>query len=243
MFFVEWEILDTGVARAETNMALDAQLLATLAERKRPLIHFYEWEGDSATYGVLVKPEEYLNLEAARERGVTLARRPTGGGIVFHIWDLAFSVLVPATCPLFSKNTLENYALVNNAVRAAVQEFLAQGIDCSLIPEDGSALEQACQRFCMAMPTKYDVVVGGRKVAGAAQRKTKGGFLHQGTIALTLPDRELLSALLPKGSQVLDAMLQSTFPLLPKGATEQEQRDAKASLKQLLVKYLKQGTS
>ena len=108
MSFVEWEILDTGVASVEANMALDTALLADLGERTNPLIHFYDWENGSATYGVLVKPEQFLNLEAAKERGVTLARRPTGGGIVFHIWDLAFSVLVPANCLLFSKNTLEN---------------------------------------------------------------------------------------------------------------------------------------
>ncbi len=242
MSFVEWEILDTGVASAKANMETDAHLLATLSERTRPLIHFYDWESDAATYGLLVKPEQFLNLEVAKERGVTLAQRPTGGGIVFHIWDLAFSVLVPASCPLFSKNTLANYALINNAVLSAVYEYLEQAPDLTLIPEDGPALETACTRFCMAMPTKYDVVVGGKKVAGAAQRKTKDGFLHQGTIALTMPDSDLLIALLPQGSQILDAMKQSTFPLLPKGAAKEEQGGAKAALKKLLTKHLKQRT-
>jgi lipoate-protein ligase A len=46
----------------------------------------------------------------------------------------------------------------------------------------------------MARPTKYDVMLQGRKIAGAAQRKTKAGFLHQGTIALLCPDPELLGA-------------------------------------------------
>ena len=241
MATVEWEVLDTGVSCAQSNMDQDAELLSQLGERVSPLIHFYDWEGKCATYGLLVNPEQFLDMEAVHEQGVTLARRPTGGGIVFHIRDLAFSVLVPAKSPLFSKNTLENYALINNAVLGAVQEFLQKATDLKLTPQDGPAWEKAAARFCMARPTKYDVVVGGRKVAGAAQRKTKKGFLHQGTIALGMPDAGLLSALLPKDSHILAAMVQSTFPLLPVESSQQEQSVAKENLKHLLTKHLKQG--
>ena len=241
MALVEWEVIDTGVASAEANMNRDAEFLSRLGERERPLIHYYDWEGECATYGLLVNPEQFIDIEAASEHGVTLARRPTGGGIVFHIWDLAFSVLVPAKSPLFSKNTLENYALINNAVLYAVEEFLEKAPDLKLTPQDGPALEKAGTRFCMARPTKYDVVVEGRKVAGAAQRMTKEGFLHQGTIALMMPDADLLSALLPQKSRILEAMQQSTFPLLPAELTHQEQKGAKENLKHLLTKHLMQG--
>lgn len=239
----EWDVLDTGVASAQSNMDLDAKFLAQLGERERPLIHFYDWQGDSATYGLLVNPEQFLNMEVARERGVTLARRPTGGGIVFHIWDLAFSVLVPARSPLFSKNTLENYELINNAVLRAVQEFLQRGDDLMLTPKDGPFKEKSAARFCMAAPTQYDVVLGGRKVAGAAQRKTKEGFLHQGTISLSMPDSSLLKALLPKESLILEAMQQNTFALLSEDVSHQEKSKAKENLKHLLTKQLKQGRS
>ena len=142
--------------------------------------------------GYFLKPRELLKMERIESRGIELARRPTGGGIVFHLWDFAFSVLVPARSSLYSQNTLHNYALINRAVLAAVKQFL-QG---SVLPELAlQKLSSSCSGFCMARPTKYDVVVAGKKVAGAAQRKTKGGFLHQGTIALTLPDFELLEEL------------------------------------------------
>lgn len=71
----------------------------------------------------------------------------------------------------------------------------------------------------MARPTKYDVVLNGKKIAGAAQRKTKKGFLHQGTIALKRPSREYLSTVLLPGTKVLEAIEAHTFPLL------QEQED------------------
>jgi lipoate-protein ligase A len=35
---------------------------------------------------------------------------------------------------------------------------------------------------CFANPVRADVLVDGRKVAGAAQRRTRAGLLHQGSI-------------------------------------------------------------
>lgn len=206
-----WNILETKATSASANMELDAQLLENLGSQEKPILHLYEWEKESATFGYFVKPEELLNLGEAEKRGIDLARRPTGGGVVFHMWDLAFSVLVPAKSPLFSTNTLDNYNLVNRVVKDVVQKFI--GEEMSLTPDDAPFQDLTCTHFCMARPTKYDVMLQGKKIAGAAQRKTKDGFLHQGTIALMRPNEELLAALLPSAA-VQEAMMRTTFPLL-----------------------------
>ena len=164
------------------------------------------------TFGHFVKPETLLNLESAQKLGLDLARRPTGGGVVFHLWDLAFSVLIPAKSSLFSTGTLDNYNLVNQVVKDAVAEMIGKQ-EMELIPEDATYQDPDCTRFCMARPTKYDVVLNGKKIAGAAQRKTKDGFLHQGTIALIMPEMELLTAVLPSEAVRL-AMEQTTMPLV-----------------------------
>ena len=228
-----WEILDTGKRSAQENMEIDAYLLDTLGDKRDPILHFYEWEGDSATYGYLTNPKDYLDEEGVARSGLSLARRSTGGGIVFHTWDFAFSVLVPAECKFFSMNTLENYAFVNEAVRLAVQTFLGSSL-LELTPVDFQEADSACQRFCMAKPTKYDVVLEGRKIAGAAQRKCKQGFLHQGMIALQVPPEEYLDTVLKKGSQVKEAILKNTFPLLDKGSGESEMKNARHQLKELI---------
>lgn len=233
-----WEIIDTGVGSATRNMQIDAELLEGVAGRTRPVLHFYEWEGDCATYGYFVDPEKYLNLEGVKRRGLNLARRPTGGGIVFHIWDMAFSLVIPASCPEFSLNTLHNYAFVNRVVLGAVKEFIREHSDLALTTEDFAAMDLQCQHFCMAKPTKYDVILEGRKVAGAAQRKIKGGFLHQGTISLVMPPEEYLRDVLKGGSQVLDAMKLYTFPILGSHAGIHEIAEAKTVLKSLLTTHL-----
>jgi lipoate-protein ligase A len=236
-----WNILDTGKASAEDNMLCDSRLLEGLKPGDPAILHLYDWMEDSATYGYFIKPAEYLDLNAVKKRGLKLARRPTGGGIVFHTWDLAFSVVVPADHRNFSGNTLDNYRFVNDAVMATVKHFLSPKAGLDLIPNDAPALDGKCARFCMARPTQYDVVLEGRKIAGAAQRKRKEGFLHQGTISLVMPSEEYLREVLLPGNRVLEAIKSATYPLLQGETTLIQRNEAKAELQRLLFKHLSDG--
>ena len=64
----------------------------------------------------------------------------------------------------------------------------------------------------MAEPTIYDVMAGGKKVGGAAQRRGKQGLLHQGTIALSVPSEATLKAFI-KDSAIVDKIISTTYPL------------------------------
>jgi lipoate-protein ligase A len=139
------------------------------------------------------------------------------------VWDLAFSVLIPSESHLYSHNTLDNYGLINQAVFTVVQNFIGKSTPMSLTPHDAAMKDPQQAFFCMARPTKYDLVVGQKKIAGAAQRKMKQGFLHQGTIALQFPDLNLLDELLPS-EDVRQAMRQTTFPLLGESDSIEEGR-------------------
>ena len=193
---MKWKIIDSGKKSAQANMELDARLLNQLSVDDAPLLHLYDWEGQAGTYGHFLKPERFLNIEKAKKWNLSLARRPTGGGIVFHVSDLAFSVLVPAGCSHFSHNTLSNYHFINHLVKKALQKFFELEGDPSLLEEDPEPLDAHSKVFCMAKPTIYDVMMGSQKVAGAAQRRRKQGFLHQGSIAIALPETTFLKEVL-----------------------------------------------
>lgn len=234
----QWSILSTGIATAQANMDYDHELLEGLSSESPMILHLYDWQGDCATYGYFINPFDFLSEQGVAKRGLTLARRPTGGGIIFHIWDLAFSVLVPCSSSFFSDNTLVNYRFVNRAVLSAAKEFLKTTSLVEIISEDLHPKDISCKKFCMAQPTKYDVVLGGKKIAGAAQRKTKKGFLHQGTISLVMPPKAYLDDVLIPGTQVADAMMLNTYPLLGDHATKEETIHAKEIMQKLLIKYL-----
>jgi len=224
---------DTGPAKAEENMAQDAALLEGLDPNGAPILHLYDWEAPSATFGYFLDIKKYLNLDGIARRGVQLARRPTGGGIVFHIWDLAFSLLLPAGHPKFSVNTLDNYGLVNQVVLDAIVSCFSLD-NVSLIQEPGALMGPSCNHFCMARPTVYDAVFRGMKVAGAAQRRTRKGFLHQGTISLCWPDTDLLQDVLLSQEEVVRAMETYTFAPLGKVDSPEILREARNELKGVL---------
>lgn len=234
----EWKILDTGRARAQENMAIDAKLLEEMKPDDAPILHLYEWEGDAATYGHFLDPKKFLDLDRAKALGLSLARRPTGGGIIFHVSDLAFSVLVPANFPHYSTNTLDNYDFINSAVKRAVNNLFENTGNLSLLPEEPTPLDESSRHFCMAKPTIYDVMLGNRKIAGAAQRRRKQGYLHQGSISIALPKESFLSQVLLTGTQVKEAMEANTFSILGNEWTKEDLEEVRNKLKQQLQKEL-----
>jgi lipoate-protein ligase A len=71
------------------------------------------------------------------------------------------------------------------------------------------------------------------KVAGAAQRRTKKGFLHQGTISLTLPQLDLLQDVLLSNEEIMRAM--ETYSFAPLGLlTADRLQQVRVELKALL---------
>lgn len=226
------QVFDTGISSANENMRIDTKLLENLDPAGDPILHLYDWTRPSATFGYFIRPENHLNLEKAKE--IDLARRPTGGGIVFHIWDLAFSFLMPSEHPKYSLSTLGNYQFVNGVVLEVVKEYFK--LEPELTPEDAPLLGQDCQNFCMAKPTQYDVVIQGKKIAGSAQRRKNQGYLHQGTISLAPPDVDLLNAVLLSKKDVLDAMHNFTFSLVKKS----ELQETRKEIQKLLATKLKE---
>lgn len=233
-------IIDTGIAKAEENMRTDERLLKELSRFPEPILHLYSWKGDCLTYGHFIDPNEFINTKKASCLGLSMAKRPTGGGIVFHLCDLAFSVLLPSSHSFFSFNTLENYSFVNRLVVQALEPFLGRDARLSLLPSEYVAKDKQSERFCMAKPSKYDVMAEGRKVGGAAQRRTKEGFLHQGTISVAMLPRDYLEEVLLPDTFVVESMLENSFSLLGDSWTQEELGRSRESLCRNLVGVFQQ---
>lgn len=232
-------ILSPLARTAAENMEKDRQLLSSLDPVGTPILHLYRWSHPlPATCGHFSKPSRFLRPGAP----VDLARRPTGGGIVFHSCDLAFSFLMPARHPLCFPTTLDNYRFVNEAVASAVSTLFAPPSgdpgSMEIIPQDFPSLGAEASHFCMAKPTVYDVVADGRKVAGAAQRRTAQGYLHQGTISLAFPDLPLLASYLISPDLLVSAFANYTFAPLGRAPSPAALEEARAALEETLGRKL-----
>jgi len=203
------EIISTPPLSVSENMEKSWLLLNSLKEQPRCILHFYEWRTKAATFGYFTDPGKFLNLVAVEKEGIDLARRPTGGGILFHLTDLAFAFYLPANHPRFSLNTLDNYRSVNGALLDALHPWRGA---LELLKDETIPQDLPSSHFCMAKPTRYDVVINGLKVAGGAQRRIQGGILHQGSIHLRALPKTLLDQILLPGTCVAEAMERYSAP-------------------------------
>jgi lipoate-protein ligase A len=230
---VKWKVIDSGFATAKANMDFDLKLLEELKEASSPILHVYDWAASSATYGYFLNPSAYLSQEAFN--CLDLSKRPTGGGVTFHVSDWAFSILIPASHKAYSINTLDNYAFVNQLVIKVLKRFLGNSKELSLLSDEPKAIDTPSVNFCMAKPTIFDVMMEGKKVGGGAQRRKHFGFLHQGTISLVLPDKDFFEKVLLPGTSVYNSILKKTCTLLPLTASARDLSEARNTLKEIFI--------
>lgn len=170
-----WHLLDDRAADAAENMATDEALLQTVAARGLVLLRVYRWTEPSLSFGYFQAYPE----ELAESRPVI--RRPTGGGMVHHGRDTTYTMVVPPSHWLFTMGAEKSYRIIHEAIARSIRAELHQAAVAS--PRG--------QYECFQSPVSGDVVLNGRKVAGAAQRRTKWGMIHQGSIAERLSTRQV----------------------------------------------------
>ena len=159
------QIRDPLPHRASVNMAIDEALLRTAQE---PTLRVYTWESPAVSFGYFSKASEITNAWPLHE----WVRRWTGGGTVVHENDLTYTLVIPRSCPFAQISAAESY----RQIHALIAQLISP--DSAMAPGSLPKVSEAC----FENPAQHDILLGGRKVAGAAQRRTRFGLLHQGSI-------------------------------------------------------------
>ncbi len=161
---------DDGGHSGAMSMALDEALLehATV-----PSIRFYQWNSPALSFGYFGKFADVAAHAPVRD----LVRRWTGGGIVFHGDDLTYSIVIPASNIAFGESSISIYEKIHRALADVLNGLRerAELAACNRHRSSRGALRRA-------NPVHADVMLNGRKIAGAAQRRTRRGLLQQGSI-------------------------------------------------------------
>jgi lipoate-protein ligase A len=161
---------------AAMNMAIDEALLECA---KIPSIRFYRWTSPALSFGYFGKFVDVATYATQRD----VVRRWTGGGIVFHGDDLTYSVVIPARHVVFSESSMSIYEKIHRSLRNALAANGERAeLACVAGVADAAVSNCGYNGACFANPVHADVMVNGRKVAGAAQRRGRAGLLHQGSI-------------------------------------------------------------
>lgn len=151
------------------NMAVDEWLAETC---ELPVLRSYHWTPGWGSCGYFVKTEDLP------ESGLRWVRRWTGGGIVDHRADWTYTLFVPRGFALAEARGAESYRVIHSAVVAALA---SDGFPARMAGPSAPAAGGEC----FIQPVEHDVLdPDGRKIAGAGQRRTVRGLLHQGSVAV-----------------------------------------------------------
>jgi lipoate-protein ligase A len=163
------------------NMAIDEALL----ERGDPFVRLYGWEPGCVSLGY-PQDEDAVNREPIREHGIDFARRPTGGGSIYHARsEVTYAIVLPTDFADLPGDLFEDYRHLSRPVLDTLDDL---GLDASFKKAQGGRRD-----FCYLREAGVSIVDGqGRKISGGAQRRTKHAVLQHGTVIVDR-DPELLA--------------------------------------------------
>lgn len=229
------KVILSGPLHPRHAMARDRLLLEALCRFQQPIIHFYDWSCPCMTYGCFSTPHQFLDEEALRQGGWPCVKRPTGGGVFFHAVDFLFSLFLPSTHPLLIGNPLDDYAAINRAVALVITQWSQGQVNPTLASPDICPIPNPS--FCMASPSPYDLMVEGKKIGGAAQRRLRNGILHQGILSLSPFPRCIMQHVV-KDKNMQQAMQSHSGSLLSHSLSHEGMQTLRSQLRDLLTHIL-----
>ncbi len=165
-------------------MAVDEALLNCFdTDRSLPVLRLYGWNPPALSLGRFQDASATLDLDRCRQDGMSVVRRVSGGGTIYHADELTYSIVCtqsqipPAVSVKDSFRVLtgflpEFYRLLGLDARYAVDSA----------PHHPGLGERTA--FCFAGRETFDILIDGRKIGGNAQRRQRNLIFQHGSIPL-----------------------------------------------------------
>lgn len=171
-------VLPHSVGDGPSNMALDQALLdAVDADPTSAILRTYAWSAPTLSLGYF-QPFEAARAEP-RWRDLAIVRRPSGGGALLHDREVTYALVVPRSHPLAGRPSA-----LYRAVHAAIAGRMASlGLDARR-RGDSTRPGGPSPFLCFLDRDPEDVLLGGVKVVGSAQRRRPRAVLQHGSILL-----------------------------------------------------------
>jgi lipoyl(octanoyl) transferase len=184
---MHWRLLHTPPLGGVDNMAIDETLLERARGEGEVVVRVYTWSEPTLSFGRHQTAVGAYDGDRARERGVAVVRRLTGGRAVLHHREVTYSVTAPAA---FGAGLRESYDRINRLLLGALAHL---GVEAELAPARGRMPPPAAAP-CFELPAPGEVVVRGRKLVGSAQYRDDGALLQHGSILID-DDQSLVAEL------------------------------------------------
>ena len=174
----EWRLIPEESRPGPLNMALDEIAAETAAAGGPRTVRVYQWEPSTLSLGYHQDPAT-IDWEFCERAGITVTRRPTGGGAIYHDsrGDISYSVVSPAA--ELPGDLMESYERLCAPLFAA---FDRMGVDAFFANSERPPIhEPAC--YLRQLHPAHDVLAGeGRKISGNAQYRQRDSVIQHGSV-------------------------------------------------------------
>jgi len=156
-----WRILDYSSKSSAMNLAIDEAILRCLLEDRSPNTLRLWKNPPTVVIGCFQNPKSEVNIEACKKLGISVVRRASDGGAVYHDYgNLNYSLIVHKSSLKAHLEDVENsYDLFCSGV---IEGLKMLGIN--------------------AHNRKGEIMIGRKKVSGSAQHRLYHAILHHGTL-------------------------------------------------------------
>ena len=172
-----WSILTDGARTGAWNMGADSALLQSRADGAGgPILRLYWWSRPTLSLGRFQDVAE-VDLQACREAGVDVVRRPTGGRAVLHDDEVTYSV-VASTRHGLPRGVAVSYGVLCAALVGAYERL---GVAATLTRGSRGRRSSACY----LQATRADLSLGAAKLSGSAQVWRGDTCLQHGSLVVS----------------------------------------------------------
>ncbi len=189
-----WRLIPEESRDGPVQMALDEVAAETAVAEGVRTVRVYRWSPSTLSLGYRQAPET-VDWEWCADEGVSVTRRQTGGGGIYHdeFGDVSYSIVAPAA--ELPGDLMDSYALLCEPILTA---FDRMGVDADFAAEEHPAIyDPAC--YLRGIHPAHDVLAGGKKVAGNAQYRQRDAVIQHGSLSYAVDAEAHLGAFADPG--------------------------------------------
>lgn len=173
----EWRLIREESWNGPMAMALDAVAAETAANGGPRTVRVYQWQPSTLSLGYHQQPED-IDWTFCEREGITVTRRPTGGGAIYHddYGDISYSIIAPAE--ELPGDLMESY---ERLCQPLLDGCSAMGVAADFAEQDAQALhEPAC--YLRDIHPAHDIIYDGSKLSGNAQYRRRDSVIQHGSL-------------------------------------------------------------
>jgi len=179
-----WRLIPSIEECGAMQMAIDEAMLYARIKGIIPnTLRFFSWKPPAITIGYFQSLKKEVDVKKAKNLGIDVIRRYTGGGAVLHDKELTYSVVMDEKD--LPTDIIKSYQKICSCI---IYGLKTMGLNAEFKPIN-------------------DIVVKNKKISGNAQTRKEGIVLQHGTILIDVDVEKMFSVLKVPNEKIKDKLI------------------------------------